>query len=131
LIPKKRILTSSAKSKGRKLQQFVAQELCRMLSIPWNQQDDLCPIHSREMGQSGVDIVIRDRNVLKKIPYSFECKRTEQFSLTTTIQQASQNKYDGTDWVVVHQKNGWASPVVVISWPLFYELISIRAEHLT
>ena len=47
------IKTSSAKAKGRSLQQWVCQKISDLLNIPWG-KDEL--IASREMGQSGVDI---------------------------------------------------------------------------
>ena len=50
---KRRIKPSSAKAKGRSLQQWVCQKISDLLGIEWG-KDEL--IASREMGQSGTDI---------------------------------------------------------------------------
>ena len=80
----KKIKVSSAKGKGRNLQQFVCERISTILSIPFVNKDDFCDIHSREMGQSGVDVVLRGE-ALKKFPFSIECKSAENISLRSFI----------------------------------------------
>ena len=41
---------SSRKGKGRKLQYFVCERIASLFNIKFDQNDDACPVHSREMG---------------------------------------------------------------------------------
>lgn len=116
----KPIKTSSAKSKGRDLQQWVCREISEMVSIPYNQGDDDCLIHSREMGQSGTDIVLRGK-AKERFKYSVECKNTESLSLYQAIEQCIANTLPGQDWLIVHKKKG-SEPIVVLDWEAFRRL---------
>ena len=60
--------TRHAKSKGRKLQNIMRDEL--RLAFPSLEEDD---IKSQTMGMTGEDIVLSPA-ARKKIPFSFECK---------------------------------------------------------
>ena len=62
--------TSSAKAKGRKLQQWFANVMIEILCLD---KEDL---ESRPMGSQGEDIIMgkQSRN---KFPYSIECKNQE------------------------------------------------------
>lgn len=119
----KRIKPRSAKNKGAALQKFVCQELSEMLSLPYNQGDDECLIHSREMGQPGTDVVLRGE-ARKRFPYSVECKNTESLSLTDTILQAEANRAEGTEWLIVHKRKALSEPVVILSWSAFRALFA-------
>jgi hypothetical protein len=116
----KRIAISSAKGKGRNLQYWVCERISKLIGIPYNQQDDQCLIHSREMGQVGVDIILRGE-VQKQFPFSIECKSTESMNFIKTIIQAISNQAEKTDWMIVHRCKAF-SPVVVISWDTFEKL---------
>lgn len=117
----KKITVSSAKSKGRNLQQWVCQKISELTGIPYVQSDDQCDIHSREMGQHGMDVVLRGE-ALKKFPYSVECKSSESLDLVGTIEQAKNNTYKGTDWLIVHKRKALASPIVIMAWEAFEKL---------
>ena len=93
--------TSSCKAKGRKLQQYVAEQISNILDIPWG-KDEL--IRSRGMGQSGVDVPVLGK-AKEKFPWSVECKNTEKLNLWDAIRQARDNQQDGTDWLLVVKKN--------------------------
>lgn len=112
----------SAKSKGRNLQKKVCEDIASLLNIEYNQSDDLCLIHSREMGQSGVDIILRG-DTLFEFPFSIECKSSESFNLAKTIEQAKANKRSGTDWMVVHKRKSFSSPVVMLDWSVFLSIM--------
>ena len=109
--------TSSCKAKGRKLQQYVAEQISNILDIPWG-KDEL--IRSREMAQSGVDVVLLGR-AKEKFPWSIECKNTEKLNLWDAIRQARDNQQDGTDWLLVVKKNH-EGPVVCIDSMVFFKL---------
>jgi hypothetical protein len=113
--------TSSRKAKGRSLQQWVCKAISRMIGIPYDQQDDNCEIHSREMGQSGVDIVLRGE-ARKLFKFDIECKNTEKLNLYNTIEQAKANNLlEERKWLVVHKKNR-TDPIVIMDWNVFEEL---------
>ena len=62
--------TSSAKAKGRKLQQWFRNLLIEKLDV--HPED----IESRSMGAGGEDLIMA-RAARKKFPYSIECKNQE------------------------------------------------------
>lgn len=117
----KRITVKSAKAKGRGLQQWLCGEISRLTGLPYDQKDDQCLIHSREMGQGGKDVILRGE-ALKRFPYSPECKATETLKLMETIIQAKENQSPGTAWLIVHRKKGMQQPIVILDWEVFYEL---------
>ena len=116
----KRIAISSAKGKGRGLQQKVCRDISEVIHIPYDQQDDECLIHSREMGQTGVDVILRGE-AKRLFPFSVECKSAEQFGLLATRNQAETNKADGTDWMIVYKCKALNGPVVIMDWNRFIE----------
>jgi len=117
----KRITVQSAKGKGRELQKWVCIRIAKLIDIPFDNKDDNCKIHSREMGQSGVDVILRDE-ALKKFPFSIECKSTESINLRDFIQQAKSNQKEGTDWMVVIRTKSISDVIVVMSWDSFEKL---------
>ena len=123
----KPIKVSSAKAKGRELQKWVCQKIANLLKIEYNQQDDQCLIHSREMGQAGVDVVLRGE-VRKRFPFSIECKNTEQLEFIKSIKQAQANTSQDEDWMVVHKRKALNSPVVILDWAAFEKLFSKRED---
>lgn len=117
----KTIKISSAKGKGRELQKKVCRDISEAIGIPYDQQDDECLIHSREMGQSGVDVILRGE-AKGLFPYSIECKSAEAFSLNAAKGQAEDNQAEGTDWMIVHKRKVWKVPVVILDWRVFIEM---------
>ena len=63
--------TSSAKAKGRKLQQWFANLLVEKLNL--DEED----IESRPMGSQGEDIILGKQS-RQIFPYSVECKNQEK-----------------------------------------------------
>jgi hypothetical protein len=100
----------------------VCERLSARTGLEWNNADDNAPIQSRQMGQSGVDIILRGE-ALEYIPFSFECKATEVFHIEQDIAQAKANRKPKTDWVLVHKKSS-ESPTVTIEWNTFERLIN-------
>ena len=66
--------TSSAKAKGRKLQQWFRNVLIEELKI--HEED----IESRSMGAGGEDLIMA-RAAREKCPYSIECKKQEKVNV--------------------------------------------------
>lgn len=115
---KRRITVKSAKAKGRKFQQFVAERISVFTGIPFG-KDEL--IRSREMGQSGVDIVLLGR-ALDLFPFSVEAKNQEKISLWAWIKQAKENQKEGTDWLLFCKRNR-EDPIVVMDMGVFFKII--------
>ena len=112
--------TSSCKSKGRRLQQWIAQKISDLIELPWGPDEQVA---SREMGQSGPDIrLIGDARHL--FPWSVECKNQEKWSIHQWIQQAKDNQMPGTDWLLICKKNR-SDPVVVIDAEVFFCLLRL------
>ena len=76
--------TSSAKAKGRKLQQWFANLLIESLGL--DQED----IESRPMGSQGEDIILGKQS-RQIFPYSVECKNQEKLNIWSSLEQAETN----------------------------------------
>ena len=122
--PKKRIKPRSAKAKGRDLQNFVCERLAKITGLKWDNKDDNAPIQSRQMGQSGVDVILRGE-ASTYLPYSFECKATETLHLDQGVAQAKANLKRGTNWILVHKKN-FGTPTVTMDWYTFERFIKLE-----
>jgi hypothetical protein len=110
--------TSSAKSKGRRLQQWVEKYIAKITGLECGKD---CPIESRPMGQTGPDIRL-DKQAREMFPFTVECKNTESWSLPSTIKQCKANLYPDTQWLVVLGKNRH-KPVVVLDAETFFYLL--------
>lgn len=120
----KKIKVSSAKGKGRGLQYWVCEQIAKMFGVEFVQSDDDCLIHSREMGQNGVDIILRGE-IRKKFPFDIECKSCESLSIPEWIRQARANKKENRDWLLVFKKQTLGhTPFVVMEWETFEKLMS-------
>ena len=76
--------TSSAKAKGRKLQQWFTQKLIEGLNL--NEED----LESRPMGSQGEDIIMGKQS-REQFPYSIECKNQEALNVWKSYDQAQTN----------------------------------------
>ena len=106
--------TSSAKAKGRRLQQKFRELLIEKLDI--HPED----IESRAMGSGGEDLIMA-RAARQKFPYSIECKNQESLNIWKAWEQANGNKglYEP---LVVIKKNG-VRPLVVLDAENFLDMI--------
>jgi hypothetical protein len=118
---KRRIKVRSAKNKGMALQKWICKKISKLISIPYDQKDDNCLIHSRECGLSGVDVILRDK-ALEMFPFSIESKSAEQFNIKKTVEQAKNNQYDNTDWMIIYKRKSFKNPVVIVDWKVFEKL---------
>jgi hypothetical protein len=121
-----RIKTSSAKAKGRNLQYWVCERIASLLGLEFNQGDDQCLIHSREMGQHGKDLIIRGE-AYKRFSYSIECKNSEALPLPSVIAQVKANTNENEDWIIVHKRKTIKDPIAIMDWMTFEKLY--RGSH--
>ena len=66
--------TQSAKAKGRKLQQWVRDQIIEQLEV--HPED----IESRSMGAGGEDLIMA-RAARERFPFSVECKNVEKLNV--------------------------------------------------
>lgn len=90
---------SSAKAKGRRLQQKVRDLL---LGVSHGLTED--DIRSTSMGAGGEDILF-SQAARKQFPFSIECKNVERFSIWPTIKQARKNCNPEHTPFIVFSKN--------------------------
>lgn len=105
--------TQSAKAKGRRLQQWVRDQLIEKLEV--HPED----IESRSMGAGGEDLIMA-RAARAKFPYSIECKNVEKLNVWDAYSQAVENSGD-YEPLVVMKKNG-KKPLVVVDAEYFVRL---------
>jgi hypothetical protein len=117
------IKPSSAKAKGRLLQNWTCQKIADLLALPWGKDE---VIASREMGQSGTDIRLIGE-AKERFPFSVECKSQEVWSVPAWIAQAKANQREGTDWLLVMKKKR-TSPVIVMDAEAFFTLLR-KLQH--
>lgn len=110
--------TSSAKAKGRRLQQHVMNRISELIGIPCG-QDEM--IASREMGQSGTDIRLIGK-AKRLFPFSVECKNQENWSVHTWIEQAKANETAKEPWLIFAKRNR-GDVVVIMDENVFFEII--------
>ena len=106
--------TSSAKAKGRRLQQWVRTLLIEKLDI--HEED----IESRRMGSGGEDLIMA-RAAREKFPFSVECKNQETGNVWKAMEQAQANAKHYTPIVVMKKNN--EKPLVVIDAEVFIDMI--------
>ena len=111
--------TSSAKAKGRKLQQWFAAIMVKTLNL---HEEDL---ESRPMGSQGEDIIM-GRESREKFPYSIECKNQEAVNVWKAYEQASTN-CKGYEPLVVIKRNR-SKPLVLVDAEHF---VSLHKKALT
>ena len=105
--------TSSAKAKGRKLQQWFRDLLIEKLNV--HPED----IESRSMGAGGEDLIMA-RAARKKFPYSIECKNQEAVNVWKSYEQAKENSGDYDPIVVLKRNN--TKPLVLVDADYFVRL---------
>ena len=111
---------SSAKAKGRRLQQWVRDKLIEMLEV--HPED----IESRSMGAGGEDLIMA-RAARSKFPHSIECKNVEKLNIWDAYEQATANRGD-YEPIVVIKKNG-KKPLVVVDAEYYIQLFGQKNEN--
>lgn len=110
---------SSAKAKGRRLQQEVRDKLLQ--ASPKLKKDD---IRSTSMGAGGEDLLLSPA-AREVYPFSIECKNTEKLNIWKAIDQARENSENHVETVVFkrnHEKAFIAMPLDDFL-EIFYEYV--------
>tara|TARA_Y100001970_G_scaffold158046_1_gene193342 strand:- start:1025 stop:1366 length:342 start_codon:yes stop_codon:yes gene_type:complete len=105
--------TQSAKAKGRKLQQWVRDQIIEQLEV--HPED----IESRSMGAGGEDLIMA-RAARERFPFSVECKNVEKLNVWEAYEQAKSNSND-YEPIVIMKKNQ-KKPLVVVDADFFISL---------
>jgi len=105
--------TQSAKAKGRKLQQWVRDQIIEQLEV--HPED----IESRSMGAGGEDLIMA-RAARQRFPFSVECKNVEKLNVWDAYEQAKSNSND-YEPIVIMKKNQ-KKPLVVVDADFFISL---------
>ena len=109
--------TKSKKAKGRRLQNWVRDELLRRFPN-LNDNDVMCAI----MGERGVDIKLSNK-AKKFIPFAIECKNQEAYKkLYKDYNQSSYNSNDKVEPIVILKINN-EKPLVVMDATYFLDRI--------
>ena len=116
------IKRSSAKAKGRNLQLKICQKIADLFNINFDNQDEQCIIHSREMGQSGIDIILRGK-IYEEFPFDMECKAVEKPSIKSWIKQAKKNTKKDRNWLLFWKSKDWHNPIVLLDCDEFFNLL--------
>ena len=120
-VKKKKISSSSAKDKGRRLQQWVCEKISTLIGLPWGADQ---PIESRPMGQSGCDVRL-DALAAALFPFDVECKHQETWAIPAWVKQAqANNKTSGRHWLLVVKRNR-TDPLVVLDASVFFDLLAV------
>ena len=110
------MITSSRKSKGRRLQNKIRDLLLEHYSDKLEKDDIRCAI----MGESGEDLKLSPA-ARKLIPYSFECKNQEKLNIWDSLEQAEKNS-DDYGPVLIFKRNR-SKIYVVLEISEFLELL--------
>ncbi len=109
--------TSSAKAKGRRLQNEVRELLLEYFKDQLEDGD----IKTALMGESGEDIK-RSPLAKKILPFSFECKNQEKLNIWSALEQATTNCGEGDSAVVVFKRNR-SDTYIALKFEDFLELL--------
>jgi len=104
---------SSAKAKGRRLQQWFANKLVEHLEV------DSEDLESRPMGSQGEDIIM-GKETRQIFPYSVECKNQESVNVWKSYEQATDNCKGYEPLLVIKRNNH--KPLVVLDAEFFLQL---------
>ena len=111
--------TSSAKAKGRALQNMVA--LALRVKFDWTKALEPDDIKPALMGESGADIKLSPA-AKKFIPWDIECKNQETWSIPSWWKQTLSNTGAGRKPLLVIKKNR-QEPLVVLRFEDFMEMV--------
>lgn len=110
--------TSSAKQKGRKLQQWVRDEIIKVFP-----ELTLSDVRSTSMGASGEDVLLSPK-ARAKFPFSVECKAHAAFSIYTHYEQALSNStMEAAPLLIIRGNN--KKPLAVVDAKYFINIIGL------
>lgn len=106
---------SSAKNKGRKLQQDVVKKILE--TFPQLEKDD---VTSRSMGAAGEDVLLSPK-AREYFPFSVECKSMARSTVYKYFDQAKENA--GTYFPLVVLKANNRKPLVIMDLDEFMRFV--------
>lgn len=107
----------SAKAKGRRLQQYVRDQIIEVLGLS---ADD---VFSRSMGSCGTDVFCSPTG-RATFPFAAECKNSETLSIYKAWDQALANaQKEELEPLVVYKKNG-RDPLAIVDFNMFLRLVA-------
>ena len=109
------IKTSSAKAKGRRLQQWVRDRI--LAAFP---KLDTSDVRSTSMGAAGEDVLLA-KAARDVFPYSVECKSLKAVSIYKHVDQAKSNCPEGAEPLVIIKADR-RKPLAVVDADHFIEL---------
>jgi len=125
-----RIKVSSAKAKGRWLQDWVAKRIGELLNLEWG-HEDYHLIEPRPMGQAGTDVILRGK-ARDKFPFGIECKSGQNIGWQAAVRQARENakkgKYEG--WLLFLKTKEFQKPIVMFDAETFFRLMERNIEDI-
>jgi len=107
---------SSAKAKGRLLQQCVARDV--LSCFPRLTEDD---VKSTPMGVNGPDVQL-SQMARDMFPYSVECKAVEKLNVWSAWEQCRTNLNKGDTPLLIFKRNR-SEMLAVLPWPHLVELL--------
>jgi hypothetical protein len=107
--------TSSAKAKGRNLQNFIRDRVRLIFGLP---DEDVV---STPMGCSGIDVQLSEKARVV-CPYAFEAKSYARIAVYQWWKQAEDNATGELKPILVIKQNR-GKPLVVMAWETFEDLI--------
>ena len=110
----------SAKAKGRKLQQYVRDQILKL--YPSLHPDD---VRSTSMGAGGEDVQL-SYNARLSFPYTVECKNRERIAIYKDFEQTTEHN-PAWEPLLVLKSNG-KQPLAVVNFDHFLELLR-RLNH--
>jgi hypothetical protein len=118
--------TSSAKAKGRKLQQLVRDKILEIFSSELSKDD----VRSTSMGAQGEDVQLSPK-AREILPYAIETKSRRRIAVYRYYEQAQEHAEEagqGTKPLVVIKENG-KDPLVLVDMDLFFKLTFDTYQH--
>jgi hypothetical protein len=79
------------------------------------------------MGQHGADVRMESQ-VVKRFPFSVECKAQESWAIPHWIEQAKENKMKGTEWLLICKRSR-QKPIVVMDADAFFVLLQAMSNN--
>jgi hypothetical protein len=119
---KRRITVRSSKNKGKNFQNKICEKIAKLTGEVFDNQDDNAPIQSRQMGQAGVDVLLRGR-ALELFNYSCECKAGESIGIWKAIRQAKNNQKKESNWLLFLKKKEFKSSFVLLETDIFFDIL--------
>lgn len=121
---KKKISVSSAKGKGRDLQQWACRKISGLTGLPWGKDEEIA---SREGGQNGADVRL-SAAARKMFPFTVECKSGDRWNVVYAIKQCQANLYPGTEWLVVLDRPSPRPekrilPIIMMDGEVFFRML--------